>query len=65
MPDDAILEIVGCSGGCPERFVYLGTRDQVSSVLDGLPALEPGEYFLRLSRPATSREDGRFQIVLR
>jgi hypothetical protein len=64
MPEDATLEVVACDGGCPERFVYIGTIDQVGSVANGLPALEPGEYFLRMSRPI-SDDDGRFEIVLR
>lgn len=63
MPDDATLEIVSCNGGCPERFAYLGTRLQVGSIANGLPSLEPGEYFLRMSRPV-SDEDGFFEIVL-
>jgi hypothetical protein len=64
MPEDATLEIVGCSGGCPERFVYSGTRNDVGTVLNGLPALEPGEYFLRISRPVANDDDGHFQVVL-
>lgn len=64
IPDDAMLEIVDCNGGCPERFAYIGTRSQVGSVLNGLPALDPGDYFIRVSRPTTS-DDGRFQIILR
>lgn len=63
MPDDATLEIVACDGGCPVRFAYLGARDQVGSFGDGLPGLEPGEYFLRMSRPVSS-DDGWFEIVL-
>ncbi len=63
MPEDATLEIVGCSGGCPERFAYIGTRYQVGSVSQGLPRLEPGEYFLRMSRPVAA--DGtRFAITI-
>ncbi|MEX1365775.1 MAG: hypothetical protein AB1Z98_21790, partial [Nannocystaceae bacterium] len=65
MPEDATLEIVACNGGCPDRFAYIGTRNQVGSIVNGLPALEPGEYFLRMSRPVVSNgEDGRFEIVL-
>lgn len=63
MPQDATLEIVSCTGGCPDRFAYSGTREEVGSVLDGLPSLEPGEYFLRISRPVADG-DGHFQIVL-
>lgn len=64
MPEDATLEIVGCSGGCPERFAYIGTRYQVGSVSQGLPRLEPGEYFLRMSRPVDGTGGSRFQIVI-
>jgi hypothetical protein len=63
MPDDATLEIIACQGGCPERMAYIGTRNQVGSVLNGLPPLEPGNYFLRMSRPA-SGDEGRFEIVI-
>lgn len=64
MPEDATLEIVACNGGCPERFAYIGTRNQVGSILNGIPALEPGEYFLRMSRPVDGdAEDGRFEII--
>lgn len=63
LPQDATLEIVGCSGGCPERFVYLGTATQVGSFSNGLPSLDPGEYFLRMSRPV-SDDDGFFEVVL-
>jgi hypothetical protein len=63
MPEDATLEIVACNGGCPERFVYIGTNDQVGSFGNGLPSLEPGEYFLRMSRPVGD-SDGRFEITL-
>lgn len=63
MPEDATLEVVACSGNCPERFAYLGTRDQVGSVRNGLPALEPGDYFLRVSRPLAD-DDGYFEVVL-
>lgn len=63
MPQDATLEIVSCTGGCPDRFAYIGTREEVGSVLNGLPDLEPGEYFLRMSRPVADG-DGHFQIVL-
>lgn len=64
MPEDATLEIAACAGGCPDRFVYSGTRNQVGSVLNGLPALDPGEYFLRMSRPVGSDDDGSFEVVL-
>lgn len=64
MPDDATLEIVSCEGGCPERFAYIGTSDQVGGILNGLPDLEPGEYFLRMSRPV-AEGGGQFEIVLR
>lgn len=63
MPEDALLEIVACEGGCPERFAYIGTRDQVGSIDDGVPALEPGEYFLRMSRPV-SQGDASFELVM-
>lgn len=63
MPEDATLEIVACGGGCPDRFAYIGTRYQVGSVVNGLPALDPGEYFLRMSRPV-SEQDGYFEVVL-
>lgn len=63
IPEDATLEIVSCDGGCPERFAYIGMRDDVGSVLNGVPSLEPGEYFLRVSRPVDERE-GHFEIVL-
>jgi hypothetical protein len=63
MPEDATLEIVACDGGCPERFAYIGTSEQVGSFENGVPNLEPGEYFLRMSRPV-SNEDGWFEIVL-
>ncbi len=62
MPDDATLEVVSCNGGCPERFAYIGTRYQVGSIANGLPSLEPGEYFLRMSRPV-SDDDGEFEII--
>jgi len=63
-PDDATLEIVGCNEGCPERFAYIGTRDQVSGYGgNALEDLEPGEYFLRLIRPV-SDDDGHFEIVI-
>ena len=63
IPEDAVLEIVACGGGCPSRFAYIGARDQLGSILHGVPALEPGEYFLRLSRPI-SGDDGFFQVVM-
>jgi hypothetical protein len=62
-PEDATLEIVGCTLGCPERFAYIGTRYQVSSFGNGLPRLEPGEYFLRMSRPVAD-DDGQFEVIL-
>lgn len=61
-PEDATLEIVGCNPGCPERFAYLGTRYQVNSYGNGLPGLEPGEYFMRLTRPV-SDGSGHFEII--
>lgn len=64
MPEDATLEIVGCSSGCPERFAYIGESHQVGSVASGLPSLEPGEYFLRMSRPLDGEGDGRFEVTL-
>lgn len=64
MPDDATLEIVGCSLGCPRRFAYIGDRFDVGSVSDGLPGLEPGEYFLRMSRPIDGVGDGSFELVI-
>jgi len=63
MPDDATLEIVSCDDSCPERFAYFGTRYEVTSFGNALPDLEPGEYFLRMSR-SVSDDDGRFEIVL-
>lgn len=63
-PEDAMLEIVGCNGGCPERFAYIGARYDVGGLGDGgLGDLEPGEYFLRLTRPI-SDDDGHFEIVI-
>jgi hypothetical protein len=62
-PEDATLEIVSCDMSCPLRFAYSGGRYDVGAVDGGLPRLEPGEYFLRLSRPV-SNEDGEFDIVL-
>jgi hypothetical protein len=63
-PEDATLEIVSCDGGCPERFAYIGTRTQVGGFGDdALGDLEPGEYFLRVSRPV-SDDDGHFEIVI-
>jgi hypothetical protein len=64
MPEDATLEIVGCSSGCPQRFAYIGTRYSVGSVSNGLPGLEPGEYFLRMSRPIDGEGDGRFELTI-
>jgi hypothetical protein len=63
IPEDATLEIVACAESCPERFAYNGTRDQLGSIEHGVPALEPGEYFLRVSRPV-SNDGGFFQIVM-
>jgi hypothetical protein len=63
MPDDATLEIVACDGGCPGRFAYVGTRYEVNSFGSGVPNLEPGDYYLRLSRPL-SGDDGGFEIIL-
>jgi len=63
-PEDATLEIVSCHGGCPERFVYIGTRYQIGGYGDNaLEDLEPGEYFLRLIRPV-SDDDGSFEIII-
>lgn len=63
-PEDATLEIVGCTGGCPERFAYIGTLYEIGGLGDGgLGDLEPGEYFLRLTRPV-SDQDGHFEIVI-
>jgi hypothetical protein len=64
LPDDATLEVVGCSGGCPTRFAYIGKRNQVSSYGSGLPSLEPGEYYIRVIRPVSNDDDGWFEIVL-
>ena len=64
MPEDATLEIVSCSSGCPQRFAYIGGRLQVGSVANGLPGLEPDDYFLRMSKPVDSDGDGRFKIVI-
>jgi len=63
MPEDSTLEIVGCQSGCPERFAYSGGPSDVGGVTRGIPSLEPGEYFLRMSRPV-SDGDGHFEIVL-
>jgi hypothetical protein len=63
MPEDATLEVVACDGGCPERFAYIGTRYEVGSFGNGLPGLEAGEYFLRMSRPV-SDDDGWFELEL-
>lgn len=65
MPDDATLEIVGCSLGCPQRFAYIGERFDVGSISSGLPGLEPGEYFLRMSRPIDGSGDGWFELVIK
>jgi hypothetical protein len=63
-PEDAMLEIVGCNDGCPERFAYIGARYDIGGLGDGgLGDLEPGEYFLRLTRPI-SDDDGRFEIII-
>jgi hypothetical protein len=62
-PEDTTLEIVSCEMSCPHRFVYSGGLYDVGAVNGGLPPLEPGEYFLRLSRPV-SAEDGEFSIIL-
>jgi hypothetical protein len=63
-PEDATLEIVSCEGGCPQRFAYIGTRYQVGGFGDdALGDLEPGEYFLRITRPV-SEGDGYFEIVI-
>jgi hypothetical protein len=58
MPEDATLEIVGCSSSCPQRFAYIGRSHEVGSIANGLPGLEPGTYFLRMSRPIDSGSDG-------
>lgn len=63
MPEDATLEIVACDGSCPGRFAYIGTRYEVGSFGSGLPSLEPGDYYLRMSRPV-SGDDGLFEVVL-
>ena len=63
IPEDATLEIIACQGGCPERFAYIGTSNEVGSVLNGLPALEPGAYLLRLSRPFND-DTGHFEVVI-
>jgi hypothetical protein len=63
-PEDATLEIVSCNQGCPGRFAYIGTRYEVSGYGgNALEDLEPGEYFLRLSRPVLD-DDGHFEIVI-
>lgn len=63
MPEEAKLEIIGCHGGCPERVAYIGGRLDLGAIYGGLPDLQPGEYFLRLSRPI-SEDDGHFEIVI-
>jgi hypothetical protein len=63
MPEDSTLEIVACNRGCPERLAYIGGIRDVGSFDDGIPALDPGDYFLRLSRPVTD-DDGPFEIVI-
>jgi len=63
MPEDATLEIVGCNGGCPERVAYIGGIRDIGSINHGIPRFEPGEYFLRISRPV-SDDDGHFEIVI-
>jgi hypothetical protein len=63
MPEDAILEVVGCDGGCPERVVYIGGRYEIGSVNNPIPSLDPGEYFLRMIRPV-SDDDGYFELVI-
>jgi len=63
MPEDATLEIVECHLGCPDRFTYLGGQSDLGSVSNGIPRLEPGEYFLRITRPV-SDDNGWFEIVL-
>lgn len=64
MPEDATLEIIGCDGGCPERLVYIGGTQEVGGVANGIPALDPGDYFLRMSRPLHDG-DGSFVIGIR
>lgn len=64
MPEDATLEIVSCEGGCPQRFAYIGVKYEIWSYSDdALGDLEPGEYFLRMSRPV-SEDDGHFEVVI-
>lgn len=63
MPEDITFEIVSCHGGCPERFAYEGTRYQITSYGNGIADLQPGDYFLRLSRPV-SDDDGHFEITI-
>jgi hypothetical protein len=64
MPEDATLEIVSCQGGCPQRFAYIGVKYEIWSYGDNaLDDLEPGEYFLRMSRPAGD-DDGHFEVVI-
>lgn len=64
MPEDATLEIVSCQGGCPQRFAYIGVKYEIWSYGDNaLDDLEPGEYFLRMSRPVAD-DDGYFEVVI-
>jgi hypothetical protein len=63
MPEDATLEIVQCTGGCPERVAYIGGRYEIGSVLNPIPSLDPGEYFLRLIRPV-SDDVGFFELAI-
>jgi hypothetical protein len=63
MPEDATLEIVACEGGCPERVAYLGETQDIGTFDGGIPALEPGKYFLRVSRPVTD-QDGSFKVII-
>lgn len=64
MPEDATMEIVSCEGGCPQRFAYIGVKYEIWSYGDGaLGDLEPGDYFLRMSRPV-SEDDGHFEVII-
>jgi hypothetical protein len=64
MPEDATLEIVSCDGGCPQRFAYIGVKYEIWSYGDNaLGDLEPGEYYLRMSRPVAD-DAGHFEIVI-
>jgi hypothetical protein len=64
MPEDATLEIVGCHGGCPQRFAYIGVKYEIWSFGDNaLGDLEPGDYFLRMTRPVAD-DDGHFEVVI-